>query len=168
MAETVSLKGVSASLSGPVLNYGDTAPEAVLVTQDLKEKNIGGAKDKPQLIITVPSLDTSVCEMETRKFNEMLEKFQNVYVDVVSKDLPFAQNKFCESYNVKHIGVVSDFRYQDMEKFGVLISEGPLKGLLARCVFILDKSGKVIYKQLVSEVSNEPDYGEVIHELEKL
>lgn len=168
MSETVNLKGNKVSLVGPSLNIGDLAPQVILTAKDLKEKSVGGSKDKPQLVIAVPSLDTPVCEMETKKFNELLEKFQNVDVTVVSMDLPFAQNRFCESYNIKNITVASDFRYGDMEKYGLLLGEGALKGLLARAVFLLDKSGKIAYKQLVSEITDEPDYSAVLNELEKL
>jgi thiol peroxidase len=168
MAETVTLKGNPVTLAGPTLNVGDKAPVAYVVTKDLAEKEIGGAKGKVQLIITVPSLDTPVCEMETQKFNNLLKDFSDVDVTVVSMDLPFAEKRFCESFNVANIDVASDFRYRDMEKYGVLIAEGALKGLLARAVFIVDKEGKIAYKQLVPEITSEPNYDEVIEALKKL
>ncbi len=169
MAETVTLKGNPVTLAGPTLNVGDEAPVAYVVTKDLSEKAIGGKKDKPQLIITVPSLDTPVCEMETKKFNELLKDFTDkVDVTVVSMDLPFAEKRFCESFSVSNIDVASDFRYRDMEKFGVLIAEGALKGLLARAVFIVDKEGKICYKQLVPEITSEPNYDEVIEALKSV
>ena len=168
MAETVTLKGNPVTLAGPALNVGHEAPVAYVVKSDLSEKAIGGKKDKVQLIITVPSLDTPVCETETKKFNEMLKDFENVDVTVVSMDLPFAEKRFCESFNVSNIDVASDFRYRDMEKYGVLIAEGPLKGLLARAVFIVDKDGKIAYKQLVPEITSEPNYDEVLEALKKL
>ncbi|MHB1661344.1 MAG: thiol peroxidase [bacterium] len=165
MAETVSLKGNPVSLTGPALNVGDAAPEVIVIAKELKEKKAGGKNEKIQLIITVPSLDTSVCEMETKKFNEMLAGYTNVDVNVISMDLPFAQDRFCESYNIKNITVASDFRYKDMEKYGVIIGEGALKGLAARAVFIVDKEAKIVYKQLVSEISQEPDYKAVLEAL---
>lgn len=164
MSETVTLKGNLVSLVGPVLNLGDKAPEAIIVTKDLKEKLVGGAKEKIQLIITVPSLDTPVCEMETKKFNEMLAKF-NADITIISMDLPFAQNRFCESFNIKNITTASDFRYRDMEKYGVIIGEGALKGLIARSIFIVDKESKITYKQLVPEITQEPNYQEVLNAL---
>jgi thiol peroxidase len=167
MAETVKLKGNPVVLAGPTLNVGDEAPVACVVKSDLSEKAVGGKKEKVQLIITVPSLDTPVCETETKKFNEMLQGL-DVDVTVVSMDLPFAEKRFCESFGVSNIDVASDFRYRDMEKFGVLIAEGALKGLLARAVFIVDKDGKVAYKQLVPEITQEPNYDEVIENLKKL
>jgi len=169
MAETVTLKGNTVTLAGPPLNVGDLAPEAVVVTKDLQEKRIGGSQRRIQLIITVPSLDTPVCETETRKFNEMVSTLgDSVDVTVVSMDLPFAEKRFCESYNVENLTVASDFRYRDMEKFGVLITEGALKGILARAVFIIDREGRVAYKQLVPEITQEPDYEEVIAKLRTL
>jgi len=166
MAETVTLKGNPVTLAGPTLNIGDEAPVACIVKSDLSEKKIGGKKDKVQLIITVPSLDTPVCETETKKFNELLKDL-DVDVTVVSMDLPFAEKRFCESFSVSNIDVASDFRYRDMEKFGVLIAEGALKGLLARAVFIVDREGKVAYKQLVPEITQEPNYDDVLKVLKE-
>jgi len=169
MAETVTLKGNSVALAGPTLEVGDFAPEAVVVTKDLQEKRIGGSRGTVQLIITVPSLDTPVCETETRRFNEMISQLGGeVDVTVVSMDLPFAGKRFCESYSVESLTVASDFRYRDMEKFGVLIAEGPLKGILARAVFIVGRDGKVAYRQLVPEITQEPDYEEIVNELKTL
>ncbi|WP_457599864.1 thiol peroxidase [Hydrogenivirga sp.] len=167
MAETVTLKGNTVSLVGPAINVGDEAPEAVVVTTDLQEKRIGGAKGKVQLIVTVPSLDTPVCETETKKFNELVSGL-DVDVTVVSMDLPFAEKRFCESFSIGNVTVASDFRYRDMEKYGVLIAEGALKGILARAVFIVDRDGKVAYKQLVPEITQEPNYDEVIEKLKSL
>jgi len=169
MAQTVTLKGNPVSLAGPALKVGDPAPEAVVVTKDLQEKRIGGARGKVQLIVTVPSLDTPVCETETRKFNDMVSRLgEAVDVTVVSMDLPFAGKRFCESFSVENLTVASDFRYRDMEKYGVLITEGALKGMLARAVFTVDREGKVAYRQLVPEITQEPDYEEVTAQLSSL
>ncbi len=166
MAETVTLKGNTVTLVGPTLNVGDKAPVATVVATDLSEKEIGGAKEKVQLVITVPSLDTPVCETETKKFNELVSGL-DVDVTVVSMDLPFAEKRFCESFNIGNVTVASDFRYRDMEKYGVLIGEGALKGILARAVFIVDKEGKIAYKQLVPEITQEPNYDDVLENLKK-
>jgi len=168
MAQTVNLKGNPVTLSGPSLSVGDRAPEAVVVTKDLQEKVVGGAKGVVQVIITVPSLDTPVCETETKKFNEMLAGIEGVDVTVVSMDLPFAEKRFCESFNIGNVTVASDFRYRDMEKYGVLIAEGALKGILARAVFIVDKDGKLAYIQLVPEITQEPNYEEVVKKVKEL
>ena len=168
MAETVTLKGNTVTLTGNPINVGDDAPEAVVVTKDLQEKRIGGAKGVVQVIVTVPSLDTPVCETETKKFNELMDGLQGVDVTVVSMDLPFAEKRFCESFNISNVTVASDFRYRDMEKYGVLIGEGVLKGLLARAVFIVNKEGKVVYKQLVPEITSEPNYEEVLNKVKEI
>jgi len=169
MAQTVTLKGNPVVLAGPELKEGDRAPVAYVVTKDLAEKEIGGKKDKPQLIITVPSLDTPVCETETKKFNEMLKDFTDrIDVTVVSMDLPFAEKRFCESFSVSNIDVASDFRYRDMEKYGVLIAEGALKGLLARAIFLVDREGKICYRQIVPEITSEPDYEAVLEAVKKV
>jgi len=177
MAQTVNLKGNPVALCGPTLQVGQKAPEAVVVTKDLQEKAVGGAKGVVQVIITVPSLDTPVCETETKKFNELMGgvKFNElmggvsgVDVTVVSMDLPFAQKRFCESFNIGNITVASDFRYRDMEKYGVLISEGALKGILARAVFVVDKEGNIAYIQLVPEITQEPNYEEVVEKVKSL
>lgn len=168
MAQTVTLKGNPVTLSGPSLSVGDRVPEAVVVTKDLQEKIVGGAKGIVQVIITVPSLDTPVCETETKKFNEMLAGIEGVDVTVVSMDLPFAEKRFCESFNIGNVAVASDFRYRDMEKYGVLIAEGALKGILARAVFIVDKVGKLAYMQLVPEITQEPNYQEVVEKVKEL
>jgi len=168
MVRTVNLKGNPVTLVGPELKEGDRAPEAVVVTKDLQEKTVGGAKGVVQVIITVPSLDTPVCETETKKFNEIMASMEGVDVTVVSMDLPFAQKRFCESFNIQNVTVASDFRYRDMEKYGVLIGEGALKGILARAVFIVDKDGKVAYVQLVPEITQEPNYDEVVNKVKEL
>jgi len=138
-----------------------------VVASDLSEKTIGGATGKTQVIITVPSLDTPVCEAETKKFNDILAGL-DVDVTVVSMDLPFAEKRFCESFNIGNITVASDFRYRDMEKYGVLIAEGALKGILARAVFVVNGEGKVVYKQIVPEITEEPNYDDVLACLKSL
>ncbi|WP_448583773.1 thiol peroxidase [Thermocrinis sp.] len=168
MAQTVNLKGNPVALSGPALEVGQRAPEAVVVTKDLQEKTVGGAKGIVQVIVTVPSLDTPVCETETKRFNELMAGMSGVDVTVISMDLPFAQKRFCESFNISNVTVASDFRYRDMEKYGVLISEGVLKGILARAVFVIDKEGTIRYIQLVPEITQEPSYEEVVQKVKEL
>jgi len=117
----------------------------------------------------VPSLDTPVCAAEARKFNEAVATLgPQVQAVVVSMDLPFAQSRYCESYQVENLIVASDFRYRDMEKYGVLIAEGPLKGILARAVFVLDPQGQITYTELVPEIAQEPDYEKALAALRAL
>ncbi|WP_200762825.1 thiol peroxidase [Nitrosophilus alvini] len=160
---TVKLKGNEVKLSGNEINVGDKAPEATVVATDLSEKKVGGAQEKVQMIVVVPSLDTPVCATETRKFNESAANIEGVDVTVVSMDLPFASKRFCSTEGVENLTVASDFRNKEFgEKYGVLIEEGPLAGILARAIFIIGKDGTVVYKQLVPEITEEPNYDEAI------
>lgn len=162
------LKGNDVSLSGDI-KVGDSAPEVEVVLTDLSTKKIGGAKDKVQLIIAVPSLDTPVCATETRKFNEIVGNMKDVDVTVVSMDLPFASKRFCSTEGIENIAVGSDFRNKDFGKnYGILITEGALQGVLARAIFIVGKDGTIKYFQLVPEITSEPDYNETLKVLETL
>ncbi len=162
------LKGNDVSLSGDI-KVGDKAPEVEVVLTDLSTKKVGGAKDKVQLIIVVPSLDTPVCATETRKFNEIVGNMNDVDVTVVSMDLPFASKRFCSTEGIENIAVGSDFRNKDFGKnYGILISEGALQGILARAIFIVGKDGVIKYFQLVPEITSEPDYNETLKVLENI
>ncbi|MCS6894921.1 MAG: thiol peroxidase [Bacteroidia bacterium] len=159
MAASVTLKGQVLSLAGTPLPVGATAPQVCLVRRDNQEVFAGGAMGKPQILITVPSLDTPVCATEAKKFNEALAQLSDkVLAVVISMDLPFAQNRYCDSYQVSGITIASDYRYRDMEKYGVMIAEGALRGILARAVFVIDGSGKITYTELVPEIAQEPNY----------
>ncbi|KAA0258792.1 thiol peroxidase [Deferribacter autotrophicus] len=165
---TVTLKGNPVSLFGEMIQEGDNAPEVKLVNSDLAEITVGGSKDKVQLLISVPSLDTPVCATEARKFNEKVSSLNGVDPVIVSMDLPFAAKRFCTTEGL-NITVASDFREKDFgKKYGVLITDGPLAGVLARVVFIVDKEGKVVYRQVVPEITTEPDYDDVLKALEKI
>lgn len=169
MAATVTLKGNPLTLAGAPLGVGATAPQVCLVRRDNQEILVGGAAGKPQILITVPSLDTPVCAAEAKKFNEVLGTLgDRILATVVSMDLPFAQNRYCESYAVAGITIASDYRYRDMEKYGVVIAEGALRGILARAVFVIDAAGKVAYTELVPEIGQEPDYEAALSVLQRL
>ncbi len=162
---TVTLKGDTVcNLGGKELNVGDSAPEVVVVATEpmLSEKKIGGAQGKKQVFVVVPSLDTPVCDSETRKFNEKLAG-TGADVSVISMDLPFAGAKFCSTAGIKNLTVCSDFRNKDFANaYGVLLADGPLKGLTCRAIFVVGTDGKISYKQIVPEITAEPDYDEVI------
>ena len=162
------LKGNDVSLSGDI-KVGDKASEVEVVLTDLSTKKVGGAKDKLQLLIVVPSLDTPVCATETRKFNEIVGNMKDIDVTVISMDLPFASKRFCSTEGVENIAVASDFRNKDFGKaYGILITDGVLQGLLARAIFIVGKDGTIKYFQLVPEITSEPNYNEVLNTLETL
>ena len=161
---TVTLKGNECNLAGNEVNVGDKAPEvSVVKSDDLSDITVGGAKDKAQLVIAVPSLDTPVCAMETTKFNNQAAGIDGLEVTVVSMDLPFAAKRFCSTEGIENLTVASDFRNKDFANaYGVLIADGPLAGVTARAIFVIDKDGNVAYKQLVPEITEEPNYEEAL------
>lgn len=158
MAST-NLKGNPVALSGTEINVGDSAPAITVIAKDLSEITVGGASDKAQIIVIVPSLDTAVCAQETRTFNTKAAAIENAGVVVVSMDLPFAMGRFCTTEGIENLQVGSDFRAKELANaYGVLISDGPLKGLSARAIFVVNKSGKVVYKEICPEITEEPNY----------
>ena len=155
---TTQLKGNDVLLGGTTVNVGDKAPAVTVVATDLSEKTIGGANGKTQLIIAVPSLDTEVCATETRTFNSKAAELSNVDVTFVSMDLPFASKRFCSTEGID-LTVASDYRNKDfMNSYGTLIAEGPLAGVSARAIFVVNSEGNITYKELVPEITAEPDY----------
>lgn len=157
---TVTLKGNVCNLCGNDVNVGDMAPEITVVNSaGLANKVVGGSQEKAQLIVVVPSLDTPVCASETRKFNEKAAAIKGVDTTVVSMDLPFAAGRFCTAEGIENLTVASDFRNKDFANaYGVLIADGALAGITCRAIFVVDTCGKVAYKELVSEITAEPNY----------
>ncbi|WP_263833644.1 thiol peroxidase [Sulfurospirillum oryzae] len=156
---TTNLKGNLVTLAGSEINVGDNAPSVKVVAKDLSEISVGGASDKAQVIVIVPSLDTAVCAQETRTFNTKAAAIPNATVTVVSMDLPFAMGRFCTTEGIENLQVGSDFRERAVANaYGVLIVDGPLKGLSARAIFVVNKSGKVVYKEICPEITEEPNY----------
>lgn len=155
----VKFHGENVNLKGNQLKVGDNAPKVKLVTKDLSAVEVGGASSKYQIINVVPSLDTPVCQAQTRKFNESAAKLPNATVFVVSVDLPFAQGRFCSTDNINNLTVASDFENKDFGKsYGLIIGDGKLMGVLTRAVIIVDKNGKIVYQEICDEITNEPNY----------
>ncbi len=163
----VTLRGNPLTLVGSEIKVGDKAPDVQLVDNDLKPVNLSSFKGKTVIISSVPSLDTPVCDMETRRFNsEAATLGPNVVILTVSNDLPFAQKRWCGAAGVDKVKTLSDHRETAFGLgYGVLIKE---LRLLARSIFILDADGVVRYVQHVKEVSQEPDYAAVIGAVKKL
>jgi len=163
----ITMQGNPLTLLGKELKVGDKAPDFELLDNDLKSVNLSAFRNKVLVISSVPSLDTPVCDMETRRFNEEAGKLgDKVTVLTISMDLPFAQKRWCGAAGVERVTTLSDHRDAKFgEAYGVLI-----KGLrlLARAVFVVDKNGVVQYIQLVKEVTKEPDYEAVINAVKKL
>lgn len=156
---TTKLKGNVVKLAGKELKVGDSAPSVKVVAKDLSEIKVGGKGDMVQVIIAVPSLDTAVCAAETRRFNTEAAKIEGATVTIVSMDLPFAMGRFCTTEGISNLAVGSDFREKKFAtEYGILIADGPLKGISARAVFVVNKSGKVVYKELCEEITAEPNY----------
>jgi thiol peroxidase len=159
MPVLTKLKGNDVALYGNQVNVGDKAPIITLPASDLSEVTIGGASDKAQLIIAVPSLDTPVCAIETTKFNNQAASVEGGVVYVVSMDLPFASKRFCSTEGIENLSVLSDFRDKAFSTaYGTLIAEGPLRGLSARVVFVVAKDGTIAYKEITKDITAEPNY----------
>lgn len=157
---TTMLKGNLVNLGGKEVNVGDKAP-AVIVTnsEGLADKTVGGACDKVQLLLVVPSLDTPVCATETRNFNQKASEIAGVEITVISMDLPFAGGRFCSTEGIKSLTVASDFRNKDFaNNYGVLVADGALRGVTCRAIFVIGTDGKVAYKEIVPEITAEPNY----------
>lgn len=156
---SVTFKGTPVKLAGNEIKVGDNAPKVALKGNDLGLVEVGGKKDKIQVLNVVPSLDTPVCALQAKTFNQKAASLPNVEVYVISMDLPFAQGRFCSVEGIKNLKALSDFKNKDFGKaYGVLIDSSALEGLLARAIIVIDTDGKVIYKELCSEITNEPNY----------
>ncbi len=160
--ETVTLQGNKISLVGQKIDVGDEAPRVTLISSDLKEVTVGGTSNKTQVLIVVPSIDTPICDMEARTFNEKAAGMTNVEITVISMDLPFAGKRYCAAHGINNITVASDFQTKAFGMaYGTLIGDSVLKGIEARAIFII-KNGKVTYKQLVPEIKQAPDYEAIL------
>lgn len=147
---------------------GSIAPEFHLTSGSLNDVTQADFPGKRIVLNIFPSLDTDVCAMSVRKFNVEATKIDNVAVICVSMDLPFAMTRFCTINDIENVVPASAFRSPEFAKdYGVMMIDGPLKGLLARSVVVLDEDGKVIYTQLVEEITKEPDYEAVMDVLKK-
>ena len=157
----ISMKGNPLTLVGPEIKVGDAAPDFQVVNTDLKPVTLQDLKEKVLILSSVPSLDTPICDMETRRFNtEAANLGPEVTIVTVSMDLPFAQKRWCGAAGVDQVLTVSDYQQASFgHNYGLLIKE---LRLLARAVLVLDVQRKVQYVQLVSEVSEEPDYEPVL------
>ncbi len=164
---SVTLGGTPVTIKGDIPTAGP-APDFSFVKDDMSEEKLSGLSGV-KVLIAVPSLDTSVCATETRKFNEQLGGKSGVTGVVISKDLPFAMKRFCETANVEGIVNGSDYRYGEFsQKYNTEITEGAFKGLSARAVFVVDQDNEVAYAELVPEVGEEPDYDRVMEAVDKL
>ena len=157
---TITFKGTPIMIAGQFPKAGDNAPDFYLTQNDLSEFSLKDGKGNYLILNIFPSLDTGVCATTVRRFNQLAASLPRSIVLCISKDLPFAQHRFCTTEGIKNIIPLSDFRYTSRfgEEYGVLITNGPMQGLLARAVVVIDPEGKVVYSELVNEVTREPNY----------
>lgn len=162
MAKT-ALKGNSVNTNGNLPSNGVKAPGFKLVKSDLSEAGLAEFKGKKLVLNIFPSLDTGVCATSVRKFNEKAAGLQNTVVLAISKDLPFAMGRFCSTEGINNVITLSGFRNSKFgTAYGVDLIDGPLAGLYARSVVVVDEKGKVKYTQLVPEITQEPDYDKAL------
>ena len=155
----ITLKGTAFHTSGELPTVGSAAPDFRLVTADLQDVSLDAYRGKTKVLNIVPSLDTAVCATSARKFNEKAASIPHAVVLVVSADLPFAMKRFCSTEGLHNVVPLSMMRGRNFAKeYGTLITDGPLEGVSARAVVVVDAANKVVYTQLVKEVAEEPNY----------
>lgn len=162
----VVFKNDEIKLKGSLVQEKEKAKDFELVTSDLKRVSLSAFEGKVKILNIFPSIDTGVCEKSVIQFQERLKNFPNVSLIHISKDLPFAQSRFCQAKKFTNAITLSAFDSSFGEDYGLLIASGPLKGLLTRCVLILDEKNQIFYKELVYEITQEPNYGAVLENLE--
>ncbi|HAI97256.1 MAG: lipid hydroperoxide peroxidase [Cycloclasticus sp.] len=156
---TITLKGTEFHTNGDVPAVGTTAPDFLLTMQTLADVSLADYEGKKKLISIVPSLDTPVCQLSTKKFNENADKFPNTVMLIVSADLPFAMSRFCGDEGLENVIPLSMMRGRKFAKdYGVFIEDGPFNGITGRALIVLDENNTVISSELVTEVADEPDY----------
>lgn len=161
--EKVTLKGNEVTLYGYMPKTGTEAPLFTGVNNNLQDIDLSEYKGRKVILNIFPSLDTPTCALSVRQFNQMAAELKNTTVLCISMDLPFAQKRFCSTEGIENVVPLSVFRNPEFGKeYGLLQTNGPAKGLLARAVIVVDEEGKVIYTQLVKEISQEPDYDDVM------
>jgi thioredoxin-dependent peroxiredoxin len=164
MSSFVTFNGEPIRLGGEFPRVGDTARSFMLVGRDLKDISLSQYAGYRKLISIIPSIDTAVCATSTRKINSLYGELpEDVVVLVVSADMPFAQSRFCGAEGLNNVVTLSTMRGRDFAKdYGVMITEPPLAGLMARALLVLDANDKVVYAELVSAIEKEPNYLEAL------
>jgi len=156
---TVTLQGTEFHTNGELPAVGDPAPDFHLVDGKLNDLHLADYSGKKKLLNIVPSLDTPTCATSTKKFNEHAKDHTDVVMLVISGDLPFAMGRFCGAEGIDNVIPLSMMRTRGFAKdYGVLMTDGPLAGITARAVVVIDENDKVVYTQLVPEIADEPDY----------
>jgi thiol peroxidase len=166
---TVTLDGNPIHTSGELPAVGERAADFRLIDPELNERSLADFSGRPKVINIVPSLDTSVCAAQTRRFNEEAAHLGDTAVLVISADLPFAQGRFCETEGIAGVTTLSMVRTNDFaEAYGIALTQGPLAGICARAVLVLDRDDIVRYRELVPEIAQEPAYDAALAALRAL
>ena len=155
----LTLQGNEINTNGELPKVGSNAPNFMLVNSEMEDVSLTNYQGKKKLLSIVPSLDTPVCATSTKKFDKLAkEKLDTVFI-TISADLPFAVSRFCKAEGVSNVITLSMMRSRNFAKdYGVLITDGPLAGITARAIIVLNETNEVIYSELVSEIADEPDY----------
>ncbi|MDU6412299.1 MAG: thiol peroxidase [Yersiniaceae bacterium] len=163
MTQTVHFQGNPVPVSGSLPQPGEQAKSFTLVAKDLSDVALSNFAGKRKVLNIFPSIDTGVCAASVRKFNQLASSLDNTVVLCISSDLPFAQSRFCGAEGLSNVVTLSTLRGESFKQaYGVAITEGPLGGLTARAVVVLDEDDRVIYSQLVDEITTEPNYDQVL------
>ena len=159
----IQIKGKPFHTNGNLPSKGAQAPNFVLVDRDLKDCSLSDFQGKKKLLYIVPSLDTPVCLTSTKKLEDLAKSLKNTAILIISSDLPFAQKRICSLEHLELVKPLSMMRSKDFaHDYGILIKEGPLEGLTARAVVVLNEKNEVVYTELVAELGNEPNYDAVL------
>lgn len=160
---SIKFQGKEFNTEGQLPQKDSQAPDFTLTKDDLSDAGLKEYKGKRVILNIFPSIDTDVCAASVRRFNAEISKLDNTVVLCISKDLPFAQKRFCAAEGLDNVITLSQYRDSSFsDAYGVLITDGPLKGLLSRAVAVIDTNGKVIYSELVPEITQEPAYEPVV------
>jgi thiol peroxidase len=156
MSRTTTFKGMPLNLAGPELKVGDTAPDFQAVDKGLQPVTLASTGNGVRIFSVVPSLDTPVCDMQTKRFNDEAAKLPNIGFYTISVDLPFAQNRWCTNFGADHIKMISDHKLASFgQNYGTLIEDWRVE---SRAIFVVDQNNKVQYVEYVPEVAQHPDY----------
>lgn len=159
----ITLQGNEINTNGELPAVGSQAPAFKLVDAELGDKGLASFSGKKKLLNIVPSLDTPVCATSTKKFNDVAQSHLDAVMLVISADLPFAMGRFCTAEGTENVVALSMMRSKSFAKdYGVLITDGPLAGITARAIVVIDENDKVVYTELVPEIAQEPDYDAAI------
>ncbi|NCN09650.1 MAG: thiol peroxidase [Leptospira sp.] len=162
----LKLKGNSIHTVADLPKVGSAAPSLKLTKSDLSDVSLENYKGKKKILNVFPSIDTPVCATSVRKFNEKASSLPNAVVLCISADLPFAQKRFCGAEGIANVETLSDFRNESFGKsYGLELADGPMAGLLARAVLVLDENDKVLYTELVDDIIHEPNYDAALSSL---